>query len=112
MGVHERCLNLLACRYVDDVIIGAPPRLNKHIISTLNVSAVASTNVKSQVDLSFTVHDAIELGIHVNIPSRIDEKSEDIFQRVLNNPMFLEKQKRSLKKKENWLATRQYVQEL
>lgn len=27
MDLHERCLSVLACKYVDEVIIGAPPQL-------------------------------------------------------------------------------------
>jgi ethanolamine-phosphate cytidylyltransferase len=35
--LNERVLMLLACRYVDDVIIGAPYHLSGDLIKTLNI---------------------------------------------------------------------------
>jgi ethanolamine-phosphate cytidylyltransferase len=38
--VHERSLALLACRYVDDVILGAPWKISQDLITTMNISVV------------------------------------------------------------------------
>jgi ethanolamine-phosphate cytidylyltransferase len=41
MHLHERSLSVLACRYVDEVIIGAPWEITKDMVcpdSTLSVS--------------------------------------------------------------------------
>lgn len=52
--LHERVLNILACRYVDDVIIGAPFKITERLIKDLNVSVVVKSldviqgSVKSQ----------------------------------------------------------------
>ena len=35
MNLHERSLSVLACRYVDEVIIGAPWEVSKDMVSTL-----------------------------------------------------------------------------
>lgn len=35
MHLHERSLSLLACRYVDEVIIGAPWEVTKDMVSCL-----------------------------------------------------------------------------
>ena len=40
LNVNERCLNLLALKYVDDVIFGAPERITKDLIHNLNVNIV------------------------------------------------------------------------
>ncbi|KAK8661062.1 hypothetical protein V6N13_051964 [Hibiscus sabdariffa] len=40
MHVHERSLSVLACRFVDEVIIGAPWELTKDMITTFNISIV------------------------------------------------------------------------
>lgn len=33
MNLHERSLSVLACRYVDEVIIGAPREVSKDMVS-------------------------------------------------------------------------------
>lgn len=57
--LHERVLNILACRYVDDVIIGAPFMITERLLKDLNVSVVVKSldviqgNVKSRaIDLN------------------------------------------------------------
>jgi hypothetical protein len=40
MHLHERSLSVLACRYVDEVIIGAPWEVTKDMITTFNISLV------------------------------------------------------------------------
>jgi len=41
--LHERVLNILACRYVDDVIIGAPFKITDKLIRDLGVSVVVKS---------------------------------------------------------------------
>ncbi|XWS71014.1 hypothetical protein CRYUN_Cryun03dG0100600 [Craigia yunnanensis] len=45
MHVHERSLSVLACRYVDEVIIGAPWEVTKDMITTFNISLVVHGTV-------------------------------------------------------------------
>jgi ethanolamine-phosphate cytidylyltransferase len=40
MHVHESSLSVLACRHVDEVIIGAPWEVSKDMITTFNISLV------------------------------------------------------------------------
>lgn len=40
LSLHERVLMVLACKYADDVIIGAPYQISKDMIKSLNVSKV------------------------------------------------------------------------
>jgi ethanolamine-phosphate cytidylyltransferase len=42
MSLHERVLSVLSCRFVDDVIIGAPWKVTNDMITSLNISVVAS----------------------------------------------------------------------
>lgn len=42
-SLHERVLNLLACRYIDDVIIGAPFKITNKMIRDLNISVVVKS---------------------------------------------------------------------
>lgn len=41
--LHERVLSLLACRYVDDVIIGAPFKITENMIRDLSISVVVKS---------------------------------------------------------------------
>jgi cytidyltransferase-like protein len=41
MNLHERMLAVLSCRYVDEVVIGAPWTVTDDIITTFNISVVA-----------------------------------------------------------------------
>nr|XP_043627652.1 ethanolamine-phosphate cytidylyltransferase-like [Erigeron canadensis] len=45
MHLHERSLSVLACRYVDEVIIGAPWEITKDMITTFNISLVVHGTV-------------------------------------------------------------------
>ncbi|MED6157618.1 Ethanolamine-phosphate cytidylyltransferase [Stylosanthes scabra] len=45
MHLHERSLSVLACGYVDEVIIGAPWEITKDMITTFNISAVVHGTV-------------------------------------------------------------------
>ncbi|PWA82554.1 ethanolamine-phosphate cytidylyltransferase [Artemisia annua] len=45
MHLHERSLSVLACRYVDEVIIGAPCEISKDMITTFNISVVVHGTV-------------------------------------------------------------------
>lgn len=45
MNLHERSLSVLACRYVDEVIIGAPWEVSKDMVSLILVFAVFTFNI-------------------------------------------------------------------
>ena len=45
MNLHERSLSVLACRYVGEVIIGAPWEVSKDTITTFNISLVVHGTV-------------------------------------------------------------------
>ncbi|KAL9242290.1 hypothetical protein vseg_016307 [Gypsophila vaccaria] len=40
MNLHERCLSVLGCRYVDEIIMGAPWEVTQDMIKTFNVGLV------------------------------------------------------------------------
>lgn len=40
LTLHERVLPVLACKYVDEVVLGAPLHLTHDLIKTLNISKV------------------------------------------------------------------------
>ena len=40
LSLHERVLMVLACKYADDVVIGAPYEISKDLIKSLNIQKV------------------------------------------------------------------------
>jgi ethanolamine-phosphate cytidylyltransferase len=40
MSLHERSLSVLACKYVDEVVIGSPMVITRDLITTFNISVV------------------------------------------------------------------------
>ena len=53
MSLHERVLMVLSCKYVDDVVIGAPYEITKDFLKSLNIHKVANcvqTNMEVQED--------------------------------------------------------------
>jgi ethanolamine-phosphate cytidylyltransferase len=89
-GLHERVLNLLACKYVDDVIIAAPFKITDKLIKDLNVSVVVKSldfiqgSIKSHFLKLNPYEEAskIEILAEVTIESTLTLK--EIAQRVAN----------------------------
>lgn len=48
-SIYERVLTTLACKYVDDVVIGAPYELTRDLINALNINKVVHI-VNSKVE--------------------------------------------------------------
>ena len=52
MNLHERTLSVLACRYVSEVVIGAPYAVNKELMDHFKVDLVlhGNTPISNDVD--------------------------------------------------------------
>lgn len=88
MNLHERSLSVLACRYVDEVIIGAPWVITKDMITTFNISLVVHGTVAENGDLMKENDPYIapkELGIFKIIESRRDITTTTIIKRIVAN---------------------------
>ena len=49
MNLHERVLNVCSCKWVDDVVIGAPRTIDQDMIKTLNIQIIAQgTHTRSK----------------------------------------------------------------
>lgn len=44
-NLHERVLNILAMKYVDEVIIGAPWLISEQFITNMNINLVLDANL-------------------------------------------------------------------
>lgn len=99
MHLHERTLSVLACRYVDEVIIGAPWEVSKDMITTFNISmvvhgTVAEGNSAGEID-PYAVPKS--LGIFRTITSPKTITSVSVATRIVDNHEAYKK--RNLKKK-------------
>lgn len=54
MNLQERLLSLLACKFVDDVVIGAPYKVSVELLEHFNVSLVVHGKKTPVVDDPFT----------------------------------------------------------
>ncbi|KAJ3216744.1 Ethanolamine-phosphate cytidylyltransferase [Dinochytrium kinnereticum] len=103
MNVYERALSVLACKYVDEVIIGAPYSVTKDVLeSVFKVSIVAhgTTEYEPDVDGSDPYRLPKELGIYKEIQSpRGDVTTDAIIERIMQNRKLYEaRNKRKLEK--------------
>lgn len=90
MNVHERTLMVLSCRYVDEVIIGAPWAVTRDMINSMNISCVVHGSYHTHDKLNadevqdpYTV--AAELNIVRQVQSRSELTVEKILQRIVQN---------------------------
>lgn len=87
MNVHERVLSVLACRYVDEVIIGAPWQVTQGLLDQLHVNVVARGRVATyptHVPDPYTLPRALDI-LHTNESFFTEITSESILQRILDN---------------------------
>lgn len=89
MNLHERSLSVLACRYVDEVIIGAPWEVSKDMITTFNISLVVHGTIAEINDFQkrecnpYAV--PINMGIFKILDSPLDITTTTIIRRIVSN---------------------------
>jgi len=88
MNLHERTLGVLSCRYVNEVVIGAPWILSKEMLLSMKINVVVSgvirTDMYSHID-DHCYKAASELGIFKQIDSTSDITTSTVIERILNN---------------------------
>lgn len=128
MNLYERVLNVLAIRYVDEVVIASPWEVNEDLLKSLNISLVVQgtipkvdldANQRRKQSLEYTnIEDPYELpkrlGIYQEVPSERDIETKHIIQRIIENRLrHLMKFCNSSKKEENYYANiKTYVEEI
>ncbi|KAL2557620.1 Ethanolamine-phosphate cytidylyltransferase [Forsythia ovata] len=89
MNLHERSLSVLACRYVDEVIIGAPLEISKDTITTFNISLVVHGTVAEDNDFQKEKGNPyavpISMGIFKLLESPLDVTTSTIIRRIVSN---------------------------
>lgn len=84
MNVHERTLAVLSCRYVDEVIIGAPWCISQDMIKTMNISVVVHGGHQGDSKSVDNFVDPYEVPRRMNILRKVQSESELTVQVVLD----------------------------
>ncbi|PKI38427.1 hypothetical protein CRG98_041207 [Punica granatum] len=114
MHLHERSLSVLACRYVDEVIIGAPSEITKDMIITFNISlvvhgTVAESNASAMVGADpYAVPKS--MGIFRLLESPKDITTTSIAQRIVaNHEAYTKRNAKKTKSEKKYYAEKKYV---
>ncbi|XP_044601486.2 ethanolamine-phosphate cytidylyltransferase isoform X2 [Equus asinus] len=104
MNLHERTLSVLACRYVSEVVIGAPYAVTAELLDHFKVDLVChgKTEVMPDKDGSDPYQEPKRRGIFRQIDSGNDLTTDLIVQRIIKNR--LEYEARNQKKEAKELA--------
>lgn len=93
LNLNERVFNLLALKYVDEVIIGAPWKITPDMIKLLKISTVVQGTTPKYdtefIQLGNKIDDPYQipkdLGIYQAIPSEYDLSCEILVDRLMKN---------------------------
>ncbi|XP_069809770.1 ethanolamine-phosphate cytidylyltransferase isoform X2 [Dendropsophus ebraccatus] len=104
MNIHERTLSVLACRYVSEVVIGAPYSVTSDLLDHFKVDLVChgKTEVLPDKDGSDPYAEPKRRGIFQTVNSGNNLTTDDIVQRIIKNR--LEYEARNQKKEAKELA--------
>jgi len=92
LHLQERVLNILALRYVDEVIIGAPWQINENMIKNFNIQLVVQGSIGpiSELEaLTIKTHDPYQipkkLGIYKKLESGSTMTADGIINQIIEN---------------------------
>lgn len=101
MNLHERVLSVLACRYVNQVIIGAPYNVTKELIDQFNINVVVhGKTTVAHIDEVDPYQVPKDMGIFVTVDSTNTLTTADIVQRIINHRLEFEARNAKKEKKE------------
>lgn len=102
MNIHERTLSVLACRYVSEVVIGAPYAVGKDLLDHFKVDLVChgKTEVFPDKDSSDPYAEPRKRGIFRTIDSGNNLTTDDIVQRIIANRLQFEARNQKKEAKE------------
>ncbi|CAN4097457.1 unnamed protein product [Withania somnifera] len=114
MNLHERSLSVLACRYVDEVIIGAPWEVTQDMITTFNISMVVHGTVSERNSSIGEKHDPYavpkSMGIFRVIESPKDITTTSVAQRIIaNHEIYVKRNTKKEASEKKYYAEKQYI---
>lgn len=121
MDLHKGVLNVLSCKYVDEVIIGSPWVITHDLIKTLHINIVCSgRNCKFSDDMSLRSDNQVDLycipkqvGVFHIVDSTKLLSTNDVVDRMVENRKTYENRNTKRSAKETtYLQNKEYVGEL
>lgn len=114
MHLHERSLSVLACRYVDEVIIGAPWEVTKDMITTFNISLVVHGTVAESNPLLNEKNDPYavpkSMGIFRTLESSKNITTTSVAQRIIaNHELYMKRNVKKNASEKKYYAEKKYV---
>uniref|UniRef100_A0A8C2BDC9 ethanolamine-phosphate cytidylyltransferase n=1 Tax=Cyprinus carpio TaxID=7962 RepID=A0A8C2BDC9_CYPCA len=102
MNIHERTLSVLACRYVSEVVIGAPYAVGKDLLDHFKVDLVChgKTEVFPDTDGTDPYTEPKKRGVFRILDSGNNLTSDDIVQRIIENRLQFEARNQKKEAKE------------
>ncbi|CAG2105050.1 unnamed protein product [Medioppia subpectinata] len=102
MNLHERVLSVLACKYVNEVVIGAPYSVKSDLMNHFKVDVVihGHTDIHPDADGSDPYAEPKRLGKFKAIKSGNDLSTFDIVDRIIANSMQFRLRNKNKEKKE------------
>lgn len=117
MNLHERTLSVLACKFVDEVIIGAPWVVSDDMLKTMNITSVVHGAHYGETRGKYAEIDRYAVpkstGIFAEIPSTSDLSVHVILDRVIaNREAFIHRNKKKVAAETEYLTLhKQYIRE-
>jgi len=103
MNLHERVLSVLSCRYVDEVIIGAPWKITEEFVKSQKIKVVIHGTVNDPAYVA-DAEDSFEvprkLGILKTVQSPRKITTSEIVERIIRNRQQYEERNRKKEAKE------------
>ncbi|KAF7272411.1 hypothetical protein GWI33_014798 [Rhynchophorus ferrugineus] len=102
MNLHERVLSVLACKYVSEVVIGAPYKVTLDLMNHFKVDLVihGQTPVMNDEDGTDPYEVPKALGKFINIDSGNDMTTDKIVDRIIRNRQEFQERNQKKEKKE------------
>ncbi|CAG2230202.1 PCYT2 [Mytilus edulis] len=102
MNLHERVLSVLACRYVNEVVIGAPYAVTADLLDHFKVDLVChgDTPIMDDVDGSDPFAEPKRRGKFKTIASNNDMTTQKIIERIISHRLHYEARNKKKEEKE------------
>lgn len=102
MNLHERVLSVLACKYVSEVVIGAPYSVTEDLMEHFKVDVVChgKTHISDDINGSDPYLEPKKRGKFIIVDSKNDMTTEKIVNRIIMHRLEYEERNKKKEKKE------------
>jgi len=115
LNLHERVLSVLSCKYVDEVVFGAPWKLTKDLIVSMNIQVIAYGEVgdSERTDNPYEVGQSLPNVKVIPLKSNRKLTTANIVERILQQKLDFEaKFNKKNKKEKEYMEQKSFVQEV